>query len=560
MQQLSELRAEVAQSWEPWLNRLLDAEHLAKLAQSMGLGWFREEDVVGLWSIGLLRADLVSSATTIDIPSLLPFSMRTGDKAYSYYDARRMEHRSEGYGSSIGKVASDASGLDLMFHPYRLYVLHHVERTLKVETSSTQYLLYEEGVRTVTQHQIESIRRWTSSAEFGQRFDYWNTICETAIVAEAFTFGVVHQGADPHDIPSEPQNAYEQRVRQFISQLGQHQVRQMREDLAFGAETLDENRSVHVLLRLMKPHERSKLKGRLGCAMHFLAMAEVIRRAAEAAFGSTLPEEDEIGPGQWFPGARRMLYGNDRVFDAPRRHLRDYLTLLGLDFGVKVRCYVEGATEFGAIEHAVGDLGHVQLIDLKGQFAERGGKGLTFAESLEADKKAGVFSVILLDGDRGDYVRLVQYAAKQERFTGSFFISSPDAECANFSISELIDIAVSLSYLNKSEPEIAEVRKKELREHAASVKDNRGLFDLLAAHGIADVRKDKQWGKALMVRAIEQPVFGAEDPRAGTKRPIVEAVEVILRIQNVGFQRSLARERVDPVTGRAMPREDRESP
>lgn len=294
--------------------------------------------------------------------------------------------------------------------------------------------------------------------------------------------------------------------------------------------------------------------------MHFLAMAEIIRRAAEGAFGFALPEEDEIGPGQWFPGARKMLYGSDRVFDAQRQHHRDYLTLLGLDFGVKVRCYVEGTTEYGALNHAVGDLGHVQIIDLKGKFAERGGKGLAFSESLDADKKAGIFSVILFDGDLSDYIRLVQRAAKEERFAGSFFVASPDVECANFSVAELIDIAVSLSYLNSTEPEVARVRKIELLEHAASVKGNRDLFALLADHGISDVRKDELWGKSLMVHAIEQPLFGAEDPRTGSKRPIVEAVEVVLRIQDVGFLRSLAREHVDPVTGRVVPREDRGSP
>ena len=327
------LRAEVASASESWLGRLLDAEHLARLAKAMGLGWFTTENIVGVWSIGLLRADQISSADEHDNSSVSP-SAGTLPDLLATCDRRTLEHRPQGYGSSIGDPEPDAGDRILKFHPYRLFVLYHVQRTLKVETSNMQYLMYEDGVRKVVEHQIEHARRWTSSVEFGQRFDYWNSIAELAIVTEPFTHDVVHLGADPCPVPFEPRSAYEQHARKVLVELGQHKVRQMRETLAFDAEALDDNRFVHVLLRLMKPRERSKLKGQLGCAMHLLAMAETIRRAAEGAFGVELPEEDEIGSGQWFPGARKMLYGNDRVFDAPKRDLRDYLTLLGLDFGV----------------------------------------------------------------------------------------------------------------------------------------------------------------------------------------------------------------------------------
>lgn len=551
---LLDLRAEAACTSESWRRRLLGPEQLAKLANSMGLGLFTAEQIVGLWSIGMLRADLVSCVKEIVNPSLYSLCSSGIFDTPTYCDGRKLERREQGYGSSISEMSVVDDHLTLKFHPNRIFVLFHVQRTLKIETSSTQYLVYEEGVRKVIDHQIEGCRRWTSSIEFEQRFDYWNSVSEMAIVADPITYEVVHLGAEPPRIPSEPQSAYEQRVRQLIVQLGSQHIRQMRQHLALNAETLDDNRSVHVLLRLMKPRERNKLKGHLGCAMHLLSMVEVIRRAAEGAFGKVLPEEDEVGPGQWFPGARQMLYGNERVFDAPRRDLRDYLTLLGLDFGVKVRCYVEGSTEFGALDHAIGALGHVQLIDVRGQFAERGGKGLAFAESLEADRKAGVFSVIILDGDRSELIRLVGRAAEAEQFTGSFFVATPDFECGNFSAKELINTAVSLSHLNLTEPHTAAVQRDEMLSEVSTFKSNGDLFKLLACHGMSDVGKDAQWGKALMVQAITQPLFGPDDPRSGSKRQIVEAVEVVLRMQDVGFRRSIARERVDPVTGRAVQR------
>lgn len=550
---MDDLRVEVAKTSEAWRGRLLDPEKLAALAKLLGFGWFTPDDIRGLWRTGLLRADLVSSETPIDVSGFISVGSVAISDRREYCDVRTIAHRPSGYGSSFGEANPDCAW-DLRFHPHRLFVLYHVQRTLKIESSITQFLVYEDGVRRVVERRIESARRWTSSVEFGERFDYWNKVAEMAIVAEPFTFSIVQFGVDPPDVPSEPRTTLERLVREFIAAQGPLPVRQMREDLAFAAETLDDNRAVHVLLRLMKPRERERLKGQLGGAMHLLATAETIRRAAEAALGIRLPEEDEIGPGQWFPGARKRLYGSDRVFDAPRHALRDYLTLLGLDFAIKTRCYVEGSTEMGAMRHAIGDLGHVQLVDLKGQVAERRGKGLAFAASLDADKKAGVFSVILLDADRDEYVRLVKRAAEQERFTGSFFIASPDFELGNFSVKELIDVAISMSSLGSSQPEAIASLSAMLAGAASTIRTNRDLFSLLATHGIQDVGKDEAWGKALMERAIAQPFFGAEDSRRGAKRPLVEAVEVVARTQDVGFLRSMEYEKVDATTGRAVPR------
>lgn len=538
---------------EGWRTRLLDPEKFAALARALGLGFFTEDDIHGLWRIGLLRADLVSSDATIDLDGLLQVRPMVDTGSFDYCDIRTIKHRPGGYGSSFGEAAP-SNDWRLGFHPHRLFVLHHVQRTLRLETSNTQFLVYEDGVRKVIERRIESARRWTASVEFGERFDYWNKVAEIAIVSEPVSFVVAQLGGESSLASSVPRSTYERLVLQFMVEQGQQPIRQMREDLAFAAETLDENRAVHVLLRLMRPHERDRLQGRLGAAMNLLAAAETIRRAAETALGIRLPEEDEIGPGQWFPGARKMLYGSDRVFDAPRQALRDYLSHLGLDFAIKVRCYVEGATEMGALKHAVGAFGHVQLIDLKGKIAERGGKGLAFADSLDADKRTGVFSVVLLDGDRSEYVRLVRRAAEKERFTGSFFIAIPDFELGNFSAQELVDVAVSRSGLSTSEPDAAAYARSALSSATHSIRGNNDLFALLAERGISDVKKDEAWGKALMEKAITQPLFGAEDARAGTKRPVVAAVEVIIRMQDVGFLRSLAREKVDSVTGRAVPR------
>jgi hypothetical protein len=302
----------------------------------------------------------------------------------------------------------------------------------------------------------------------------------------------------------------------------------------------------------MNWRERQGIKGRLGGAMRLLAMAECIRRAAEQAFEEPWPEEDEIGPGQWFPGARRMLYGNERVFDAPKRDLRDYLTQLGLDFGVKVRCYVEGATEYGALEHAIGRFNHIQLVDLSGRFVEKAGKGLAFVASLESDQNAGVFSVAIFDGDRGDNLRAVQKAARDGKFHGRFFVSAPDIETANFAASELIELAVgeyrrSCRFAIETECALQSLlaRSPEIRNHGT-------LSALLESEGLGKVSKGISWGKTLMTYAMENPRFPEGHARVGELRPVVEAAHLLFRMQDIGFLRSLASERVDPDTGQTV--------
>jgi hypothetical protein len=551
---LEQIRAEVVIGFENWRRRLLTPEALANLAKDLGLGWFTASDVVGLWKIGLLRADLVIGDVPMNYSGLIPLEGLNEAYEYAYCDFRRLEHRPEGYGSALRDLEKNALEDSLAFHPFRVYVLHHVKRTLRIGTSNTQFLLNEPGILNVVQHLHEGARRWTSSVEFGERFHYWNQIVETAAVVEPLTYDVVFRDCEPLHIGAPPNGRFEFSLRGMLVLTGKVALREMLSDLAFAAETLDKNRSVHVLLRLMKWRERERLKGHLGCAMHFLAMAESIRRSAEQAFAEAWPEEDEIGPGQWFPGARKMLYGNERVFDASRRNLRDYLTQLGLDYGVKVRCYVEGDTEHGALEHAAGSFDHVQLVNLNGSVAEKRGKGLAFVESLEADKNSGIFSVVVLDGDREEYLRMLRKAADEGRFHGRFFVSQPDIECGNFTASELIETAIQECQKNSASVTDLTKTKTALLLQAAKVRNNGDLFALFKEMGLTHLRKSESWGKALMELAIVRPVFPVGDVRSGQKRPIVEAAELLIRMQDIGFFRSLAVERIDPSDGRIVPR------
>lgn len=539
---LQPLRASLA-AWQEWDSELVDAAKLGQIAQQLGFGHFFDDDVHALWRIGLLRADRVTSRTAVSMPGLITVASH---EETCYVDTRVMAQRPDGYGSNLTAATPQEAVFTPHFHPYRVYVLHHVMRTLRIETSNCQYLRWTPGVLRVVDSELRQLNHWTGSDSFPDRFDYWNRISEIAAVCQPMQWLPYQQETAP--------NVFQAWLRDYATSLegalramGLHKLHGYRQDLAMAAHERDGNSNIHTLLRLMKRFERDRIEGRLGAAMKFLGMAESIRRAAERLLQVQMPEEDEIGGGQWMDGARKMLYGHDRVFDAPRKDLRDFLGILGLDFGVKVRCYVEGETELGAFHHAVGAASQCVFVNLKGSVAERGGKGMSFVESLDADMAAHVFSMVVLDADRSDVVRMVRRAASDDRFHGTFTLFDPDIEFGNFTPAELLEVALELVAPN------SQARAQQhtiLLPAVEATRSGKEFFQRLHLAGVTEVRKGEQWGAALMSFAVKHPKFPPEHPSAGKARPLIDIARTILRAQDAGFLRSKASERLNPETGK----------
>lgn len=551
---MKSLRVEVPTAWPNWQRRLLSAAQMADLARKLALGWFTTESIQALWSVGLLRADLIFSEIRLDLSGLECLPALSDSITYAYTDLRIVKPPPGGFGSSFAKMEQDFSALELRFHPDRVYVLHHINRTFGISIASTQFLSYEPGVENVARHELESLKRWSESDSICKCYDHWNNVAELTALAEPYTYGVVHYNDDPDTLTNLPKNNHFNRLALAFKKTELGSIHSMRQDLVHSANSMDDNRSIHVLLRCMKPVERQKLKGHLGCAVHFLAMAETLRRMAELVNDISLPEEDEIGSGQWFPGARKMIYGTERIFDARTRTLREFLNHLGLDFAIKVRCYVEGPTEYGALAHAFQDQSQIQLINLAGGFVERGGRGLAFSKSLEADKAAGIFSIILLDGDSSDNLRVVKKSAREERHFGLHYISNPDFELGNFSHDELVDIALQVPNIGESGEIYSPNFIEHIKRSTAKISSGKELFRILSENGITHFSKSELWGQHLMRWAIDHPNFPCDHPNQGEERPVFRAAKVAIRAQQATFSGSLARYKIDPDTGQTIPR------
>ena len=67
---LSDLRTSLA-AWQSWESVPVDAAKLGSTAQKLGFGHFRDEDILALWRIGILRADVVTSEAPASVEGLL---------------------------------------------------------------------------------------------------------------------------------------------------------------------------------------------------------------------------------------------------------------------------------------------------------------------------------------------------------------------------------------------------------------------------------------------------------------------------------------------------------
>ena len=160
----------------------------------------------------------------------------------------------------------------------------------------------------IAEHDRESLNRWTTGHEFSQRFHWWNVIAELAIVLEPLAYSAVFhemrlRSLETEEMVEARRARYADLCRPLLRGLTVAQLNDIRGRLCRDAELLDENTTLHVLLRLMATQERKRLRGQIGGCMLLWCMAEMIRRPAERELAVRLPEEDEVGH-QWFEGGR----------------------------------------------------------------------------------------------------------------------------------------------------------------------------------------------------------------------------------------------------------------
>ncbi|MGE3333420.1 MAG: hypothetical protein AB7I36_07245 [Rhodospirillaceae bacterium] len=541
---VAELRERLSRSDELWINRLLTAGKLAQLSADLGLPLYGDETITALWQRGLLRADLIQSQKPIK-QSGLRYIGRGERNLYLYLDARTVKRRPQGYGSSISKKSKPRKDVQIYFHPFRFFVAYHLVRSFELRTSFAQFLVDDRGVARTANGHRDNLKRWTATNNFCEAVERWNDIAEIAIALAPCSYVQIFQNlswgvGDSAASLRRKIAAYREIVKPALLTLGLKFLERVREQLCIDAEVIDSNKVLHVLLRLCNRTERGRLKGHIGGAMQVLAMAETIRRAVEGAFEQKLREEDELGFGEWMEGARKRLYGSERIIDAPKPIARQFLQTMGLDFSVKIRCYLEGETECGAFESFTSGVDGIEYINLRGQFLEKGGNALAFADALKNDMRSHIFSLIVLDGDDAEIVRIVRKAAANGDMLGWFYVAQPDFEYGNFTTEELEEVALELAIKALNAPIIIPPTVK------GSVAATNGKA-FMKAFGQAypqlpKIEKGRAWGEALMRQAIRTHSGQSE-------RQIIKIAKQINWTTQLGYQDASTRYRVNPQSG-----------
>jgi len=528
------------------------ADYVSKLGLSFTLA---EETIKGLWQVGLLRADFIKSTRKLNRKGV-EFAYTTDDGEHVYCDFRTVKVKPSGWVNALKEAAKLPSHVKLYFHPFRYYALWHLERAFYPNIIPMQFLWNVERYPALVESYLACINEASKSESFCEALNKWNDDVATAVMFEpcAYTkiFHKIRLRSFPytHEAHQEALSFYKTLVYPLLTEIGVDDIESKRSDLCQMAEVIDPNKEIHTLLRLANADVRLKIKGEIGGAMLLLTMAETLRRATEEAFDISLPEEDQKGFGQWMRGAREIKYGTERIFDASEVVRKKFLGSCGLNSAPRFRCYVEGETEYGALDSYFTPESGVELINLKGQFIERKGKGLAFRDSLRQDKQSHILSIVILDGDVSDNERAVRQAAQQDQMYGEFYIQKPDFEFGNFSVNELEEILWNMAVERGAAAEL----RTTLQAALEGVTSGDALFKA-AKSSVSELNqlgKGADWGEVLMQFAMNNP--DRED--TSQKRQIYEIIEIIVRGLSSWYSNTPSEYRVDKQTGKLIKRSD----
>lgn len=336
---------------------LLRAKDLVQFCNDRGLSDFRETGIIQLWQLGLLKADLIESDEEFTYDGVVA---RGTDRygRYRYSDERQLHQRSEGWGDAEKTLIPLDENVTLLFHPFRYYVLYHINRMLPGVNISKMQMFNQGSYPRLLELVLSSFNNWAGSDQFIPSIRRWNDIASLCILTEPCTYQRIfhHIRYDPTDLQDREAGAEEiinhideywlTNVEKLYLQIGLDRLEQIRRDLCFYTQMLDPNRWIHTLLCLGKSELRLELEGHLGGALLLRTMAETLRRATEEAFTTTLREEDELGTGSVPESFKKTLYGSSRLLDDPHA-ASVFVRMHGLNYKPHVHLYVEGTTEYG---------------------------------------------------------------------------------------------------------------------------------------------------------------------------------------------------------------------
>jgi len=540
-----------------WQINLIDIKEFTKLSREYRISDFKEKDIIKFWQLGFINADIVYSTRKLNNDNLI--FLFECENYYFYSDERFLEERPNGYTDSFSELDDIEEDINLLFHPFRLYLLYHLNRILFFRPSLTQVLLNADGFEKATSIQIESFNNLTSKPETIKLFQYWNHLSSLCVISESSTHSIIHNELSWNLLNGDQEiikklDTLANNLKDLFKIIGEEALEFYRQEICSAAEFKDPNKNLHLIIRLMNTSSRKQLKGHIAAAILFKNMAESLRRILESVYEKQYVEEDELGFGTVFQETKLKVQGSTRILD-DRLAANQFLRRFGLDYGIRVNIYVEGDTEFGFLEEKFKDNTSVLVINLKGKVAERGGKGFAFRDSLRNDIKSKTFSLILFDGDRSDFFRAAKKAAEEDEICGMFFVSTPDFEIQNLTPKELAKIAYEFG----NEKDIVNLELNNIEDTIQNIKSSEEYFEELNKldSTFSYMKKNEGWGRKLLSFVLENPrdvEFGSDEDRL-----INQVVSITYQCCTYMYEPTRQGSRVDPETGKLVKRESLET-
>lgn len=544
----------IADHSDIWQMNFLNPSRLSSYTKDRDVK-FWESQIKQLWQLRLLRADIVISSRKLKTAGLIEVGFVEED--WFYADERQPRRKTGGWVDPLESLPDFPGDIDLYFHPFRYYVLYHLQRIFSLPIQPYQMMI-SKRYPGLLDREITNFQRWSSKPEFTKLISKWNDIVGLCVLIEPCFHADIFQS-----LKYSPSVGYEEqqsRIKEHWNEIAHclcdndlDELKKIWGDLCVNAEMLDRNKEVHTLLRLSQGGFRKNVKGRLGGALLLKTMAETLRRAIEKAHDVTLREEDEMGFGFTPLNMKENLYGAKRLLDE-KRGARQYLRSFDLDYGVRIRWYVEGDTEYGALDNIIGSFRSMELFNLKGNIVQKGGKGAAFADNLKTDLRSQVFSIVLIDADNDDYIRVVRKAAEDDLICGILYISDPDFEFENFSLSELEEILWGIAVENGA----TKNDRNKLHNAIKTASSGKELMESArkALPELNQISKGVAWGQKLIEYASANPEMKNDNGSNMGTRLIIEAINASIQSVKADYLLTRKNYKVDPASGKLVSRDN----
>lgn len=199
----------IAEHRRIWQMNFLNASKLASFGHNRGLASFSEKDVVQFWQLGLIKADLIISRRKLSQIGLV----HRGTERYGrhiYSDERQLPRRMRNWKNARKNLRPLREGVDLLFHPFRYYVLYHINEELDLRISKMQ-MLYQDGFSRVLDWSLSAFNRWSGSEQFISSIKKWNDIASLGIITEPCTYQRIFHSIryDPTEVTNRQDGAEE---------------------------------------------------------------------------------------------------------------------------------------------------------------------------------------------------------------------------------------------------------------------------------------------------------------------------------------------------------------